>query len=395
MRYGELTLKGKNRHLFENKLARNILAKLKGFPPVKLTKTSGRMFLDLQGQDLDALLAVLNNVFGLSSFSPAICTGHDISEIEKKAAQLLQSKLTQRSSFKLVTRRSLKTFSMLSSEINNRVGKFICSKLGDTYVDVHEPDVTLYIEVRKEHTYLYTDIFKGRGGLTVGISGPVLLLLSGGIDSPVAGYLALKRGVELSCVYFHSHPFTGGKVKQKVIDLVHILNNYGGCIKLYIIPFTETQLKLREKCRPSYTVTIMRRMMMRMATALAHEKELLALITGESLGQVASQTLESLNVINEVTNLPILRPLIGMDKIEIVNRAKYIGTYETSILPYDDCCTLFLPKSPKIRPTRDEVNSQESFLNIDELVSRALANVEVKILDPSQGKVNIDLDCFT
>ena len=251
-------------------------------------------------------------------------------------------------------------------------------------MDVHNPELTLHVEVRGQKAYVYGNDQAGLGGLPVGASGRVMLLLSGGIDSPVAGYLALKRGVELEAIHFHSYPFTSERAQQKVEDLGKILTRYGGKIRLHLVPFTEIQTEISQKCLDSYSITIMRRMMLRIAEKISEKQGALALVTGESLGQVASQTLESMRVINEVTKMPILRPLVGMDKQEIMVLAKQIGTYETSILPYEDCCTVFLPRNPKTRPNPTVTVKNESQLAVEELVERAVAGTEVKILSEKQ-----------
>jgi tRNA uracil 4-sulfurtransferase len=240
------------------------------------------------------------------------------------------------------------------------------------------------VEVRAEAAYVYGDDIPGPGGLPVGASGRVALLLSGGIDSPVAGYLALKRGAELQAIHFHSYPFTSERAKQKVIDLAQILTRYGGKIRLHVVPFTEIQTQIRQKCEESYSVTVMRRMMFRIAERIAHKEKALALVTGENLGQVASQTLESMYTINHVIRMPVLRPVVGMDKQEIMNIAKRIGTYETSILPYEDCCTVFLPKSPKTRPDLNATERTESNLDVERLVQEAVDATEVLDLSPDK-----------
>jgi thiamine biosynthesis protein ThiI len=282
------------------------------------------------------------------------------------------------------SKRANKKFPIRSQEMNHRLGGFILGNVPGLKVDVHNPDLTLHVEVRSKYSYIYGNDIPGPGGLPVGASGRVLLLLSGGIDSPVAGYLALKRGVELHAIHFHSYPFTSERAKQKVIDLAQILTRYGGNIRLHIVPFTEIQTEINKHCYDSYSITIMRRIMLRISEAVAKKHRALALVTGESLGQVASQTLESMNTINEVTNMPILRPVIGMDKQEIMTIAKRIGTYETSILPYEDCCTVFLPKAPKTRPDKKVAAREEAKLDLERLVNEAVEGTEVIDLQPGE-----------
>jgi thiamine biosynthesis protein ThiI len=251
-------------------------------------------------------------------------------------------------------------------------------------VDVHHPDLSVHVEVRSKYAYVYGNDMPGPGGLPVGVSGRVMLLLSGGIDSPVAGYLALKRGAELEAVHFHSYPYTSERAKQKVVDLAQILTRFGGRIRLHVVPFTEIQTEIRKHCTESYSITVMRRMMFRIAEQLARKNGALALVTGESLGQVASQTLESMNAINDVTRMPVLRPVIGMDKLEIISIARRIGTYETSILPYEDCCTVFLPKAPKTRPDVEVSAREEAKLDVERLVREAVEGTEVIELVPER-----------
>jgi tRNA uracil 4-sulfurtransferase len=282
----------------------------------------------------------------------------------------------------VVSKRANKKFLIGSQELNRRIGGYILAHAKEVKVDVHQPDLYVHVEVRNQHSYVYGNDIAGLGGLPVGSSGRVMLLLSGGIDSPVAGYLALKRGVELHAVHFHSYPFTSDRAKQKVIDLAQILTRFAGKIHLHVVPFTEIQTEINKHCYESYTITIMRRMMLRIAEELANRNGALALVTGESLGQVASQTLESMRTINAVTHMPILRPVIGMDKQEIMAISKQIGTYETSILPYEDCCTIFLPKAPKTKPDILVAERQEAKLDVEKLVIEAVEGTEVIELTP-------------
>jgi thiamine biosynthesis protein ThiI len=285
------------------------------------------------------------------------------------------------------SKRANKKFPIGSQEMNHRIGGFLLALNPHLKVDVHQPDLTVHVEVRGKYSYVYGNDIPGPGGLPVGVSGRVMLLLSGGIDSPVAGYLALKRGVELHAVHFHSYPFTSERAKQKVVDLAKILTRYGGHIRLHVVPFTEIQTEINRHCQSSYSITVMRRIMLRISETLAQKHGALALVTGESLGQVASQTLESMNAINEVTNMPILRPVIGMDKHEIMNIAKRIGTYETSILPYEDCCTVFLPKAPKTKPDKKVAAREEAKLDLERLINEAVEGTEVIDLDPGEEEV--------
>lgn len=384
LKIGELALKGKNRQDFENRLIQNLRQKLKNFPGLEITREHGRIYVELGDHDLEPILDQLKEVFGLVGFSPALRVKPDFEEIKQAALYLLQSQPDEIKTFKIESKRADKRFPIGSQEMNQQVGKFVLPRVPRFRVDVHTPDLVLHIEVRANAAYLYGNDLPGAGGLPVGSSGRVLLLLSGGIDSPVAGYLALKRGARLEAIHFHSYPYTSERAKQKVIDLAQILTRYGGKIRLHIVPFTEIQTEINRHCENSYLITIMRRFMLRIAERIAINNRALALVTGESLGQVASQTLESMRAINAVTNFPILRPLVGMDKVEIMDLSRKIGTYETSILPYEDCCTVFLPKSPKTRPSLEVVEKEEQKLAVEELVQRAVEGTEVLELTPDE-----------
>ncbi|MCH5583909.1 tRNA 4-thiouridine(8) synthase ThiI [Shimazuella sp. AN120528] len=376
IRYGELSLKGRNQKLFEDRLVQNIRRKLTNFESVHVTREHGRIFVELGDHPAPPIIETLKDIFGIVSFSPAIRIHSQIDEIEQTAAKVFAS-YPGITTFKIESRRADKRFPIRTGEINPRVGQYILDRLPQAKVDVHHPELEIKIEVRIKGTYIYGKETAGAGGLPVGTSGKVLLLLSGGIDSPVAGYLALKRGVELHAIHFHSYPFTSERAKQKVLDLSKILTRFGGKIRLYVVPFTNVQTEIRKHCYDNYSITIMRRMMIRIAEQVAQKFDLKALITGESLGQVASQTLESLQAINDVTNMPILRPLISMDKTEIMKIANNIGTYETSILPYEDCCTVFVPEQPKTKPTVKVCNREEQKLEVESLVNEAVAGIEI------------------
>lgn len=384
LRYGELALKGKNKAEFENRLVQNIRAKVKRFSGVKVEKAHGRIFIDPADQAVEPIVEEVSTVFGLVGISPAIRVESDWEQIKQAALALLQSVGETVRTFKVDSKRANKEFPIKSQEMNYRLGGYLLEQSPHLKVDVHHPDLTVHVEVRGKYSYVYGKDVMGLGGLPVGVSGRVLLLLSGGIDSPVAGYLALKRGVELHAIHFHSYPYTSERAKQKVVDLAQLLTRYGGRIRLYVVPFTEIQKEINRHCIESYSITVMRRIMLRISEEVAKRNGALALVTGESLGQVASQTLESMNTINDVTNMPILRPVIGMDKQEIMAIAKRINTYETSILPYEDCCTVFLPKAPKTKPDKQVARAQEAKLDMERLIEEAVNGVEVIDLVPEQ-----------
>ena len=375
LKYGEISLKGKNRSKFEDILIRNIKYALKDLDYGGIRKAYGRVYIDC-GENWQAVVDSLKTVFGIVSFSPVLKTELDLDAIKQAANKLMAE--AQGSTFKINARRPNKHFPLTSMEVNRELGGYVLQNFPEFKVDVHQPDVLLNIELRNEGAYLYHKEIPGLGGMPVGSASKGMLLLSGGIDSPAAGYLTLKRGVTLEAVHFHSYPFTSERSKQKVLDLAQILAKYAGNgeIKLWIVYFTEIQKVLQKSRYPDLNITLMRRFMLRIAERLAKREKALALITGDSLGQVASQTMESTQTINAVTNMPIFRPLIGLDKQEIVDLAKKIGTYETSILPYEDCCTVFVPKNPATKPRIDQVLEAESQFDIDALIDEAVEKTE-------------------
>ncbi|GAB7388932.1 tRNA 4-thiouridine(8) synthase ThiI [Bacillaceae bacterium] len=378
LRYGELALKGKNRNQFENRLRDNVQRALRDYPKIKVKKEHGRMFVELNGEPLEPVLEKLRYVFGIVSFSPVVREELDIERIKAASLALMQSLRPFPRTFKVSARRTNKGFPFSSMELNHLVGAHVLRHTEDLKVDVHRPDVELNVEVRQEAAYINCEVIPGQGGLPVGSSGKAMLMLSGGIDSPVAGWMMMKRGMKVEAVHFHSYPFTSERARQKVVDLARILSRYGGEIKLHVVPFTEIQTKIREKCPEHYMITLMRRFMMRITERIAEKRGSLAIATGESLGQVASQTIESMHTINKVVQIPVLRPLVGMDKAEIMEIAKRIGTYETSILPYEDCCTVFTPKAPVTKPNPLTAERMEAGLDVETLVREAVERTEVE-----------------
>jgi thiamine biosynthesis protein ThiI len=379
-RYGEIGIKGNNRYTFERRLVQNIRQAVADLPPRKIEHSFGRIYVQLLG-DVEEVIARLQRVFGLVSISPALVAPLDLASIQA-AALLVMRDGPPVPTFKVETKRPNKNFPYQSPEINREVGHYILNASPDLKVDVHRPDRVIHIEVRDHEAYIFGEVCKGPGGLPVGVTGQGLLLLSGGIDSPVAGWLGMKRGLKISALHFYSYPFTGERSKEKVLDLCRMLTLYGGKIKLYIAPFTSIQKSIRQHCREELYITIMRRMMFRIAQKIAERDKILALLTGENLGQVASQTLPSLYAINEAVTLPVLRPLITMDKTEIVALAQQIKTFDISIRPYEDCCTLFVPRHPAIRPRIDKVYASEQNLDVTELVDSCIANLETVLISP-------------
>jgi thiamine biosynthesis protein ThiI len=390
IRYGELGLKGKNVKQFILRLQENLQHKLKEFPKVKVVRTQGRMFVLLNGHDPEAVLAKCRKVFGIQSLSLAIKVDNEMDKIKEAALYALENGENVHT-FKVSVRRTNKTFPVKSQEMNQVLGGHLLTNTSGYKVDVHHPDLEIKVEIRQEATYITSGNISGLGGLPVGTAGKSLLLLSGGIDSPVAGYLAMKRGVHIEAVHFHSPPFTSERAKQKVLDLAKELTAFGNTVKIHLVPFTKLQQQIFRDIPEDYAMTVMRRVMLRIAEKICRQTNILSLTTGESLGQVASQTMESMNVINEVTNYPVLRPLVAMDKDDIIRISKQINTYEISIRPYEDCCTIFVPKSPKTRPKRDKVNHLESAADFTPLIQEAMNEIEiVKVTDAQQAESAFD-----
>ncbi|WP_028400790.1 tRNA uracil 4-sulfurtransferase ThiI [Ectobacillus panaciterrae] len=380
IRYGEMTTKGKNRSKFVTILKDNIKHRLKKFQALEFEATRDRMYIKLNGEDHEAVSERIRHIFGIHSFSLAMKVPTEFEDMKQGAlAAFLQVKKDV-NTFKVSVHRAYKQFPMETNELNRELGAHILRNTENITVDVHHPDVNVRVEVRPEFTYIMCEERAGAGGLPVGAGGKVMLLLSGGIDSPVAGYLAMKRGVTLEAIHFHSPPFTSERAKQKVVDLAQQLTRYCKRITLHVVPFTEMQKAIHKQIPDSYTMTVMRRMMLRIAERIAAERGVLALATGESLGQVASQTLDSMHTINEATNYPILRPLITMDKLEIMKIARDIDTYDISILPYEDCCTIFTPPNPSTKPKREKANRFEAFYDFEPLIQEAIANAEKMIV---------------
>mgnify|MGYP004529929857 FL=1 len=371
IKYGELTTKKANRKLFINILDNNI-KKILSNETYKIKKDRVRMYIE--SDNIDLISQKLKKVFGIHSIVECYSVDTNIEEIESTILKLINN--IGGSTFKVDTKRADKDFPIHSMDFNNKIGGLIL-KNTSLKVDVHNPDIIVHIEIRPEGTFIYFNEIKGIGGYPVGIQGKGLLMLSGGIDSPVAGYLTLKRGVDIDCLYFESPPHTSIEAKNKVIKLASIINEYSGNIRVFVLPFTEIQETIYKNVDDTYIITIMRRFMYRIAEKLAKKYGSKIIINGESIGQVASQTLTSMSVINAVTNMPVIRPVACLDKLEIIDIAKKIETYETSILPYEDCCTIFLPKHPVINPNIEKVLQMEKKLNIDELIDKAIDNVEI------------------
>ncbi len=368
IKYGELTLKKGNRNLFINVLADNIKKALKN-SDAKITKDRVRMFIE--SDNIDEIISRLEKIFGIHGIVVAYKVNTNSGDIENAILDLISTHDFK--TFKVDTKRAFKEFPIKSMEYNNVIGSLIL-KNKNVKVDVHNPDTIFHIEIREKYTYIYFNEIKGLGGYPVGVAGKGLLMLSGGIDSPVAGYLALKKGVSIDCLYFDAPPHTSIEAKNKVIKLASILNEYSSNVRLLVVPFTHLQEEIYKNVDPDYNITILRRMMYRIATSISDKYKVV--INGESIGQVASQTLNSMICINSVTNFPIIRPVACLDKLEIIEIAKKIGTYETSILPFEDCCTIFVPKHPVINPKLDKCERLENF-DYESLIKECIDNIEI------------------
>ena len=381
IKYAEIGTKGKNRYVFEDVLCQQIKNHVAALGEFTIRREYGRIFLEAESAyDYEDLISELQKVFGIVGICPIVVEEQvTFDAIKDKAIEYMRECYGDKAlTFKVNARRTNKKFPLKSMELNSEIGHYLLEEFPNLSVDVHKPDVMLNIEVR-ERVYMYSETIKGAGGLPVGTNGKAMLLLSGGIDSPVAGYMISKRGVELEAVYFNAPPYTSERAKQKVIDLARIVSGYSGKIRLHIVNFTDIQLAIYEKCPHEELTIIMRRYMMKIAEHIAKENNCQALITGESIGQVASQTMHSLACTNEVCTMPVFRPCIGMDKQEIVDISEQIDTYETSILPYEDCCTIFVAKHPVTKPILEIIKRSEEKLAdvIDQLMEEAYASVEV------------------
>ena len=374
IRFGELNTKGKNKIMFINTLLRNVKHALKDFKNIEISKTHDRIYIDLNGENASLIDEKLQMVSGIQNYSFVNRVEKDINVIVNACEELIKDK--EKFTFKVKAKRADKNFPICSDDINRHVASRILKNYPHK-VDIHNPEVSIYVEVRQEGAFVYLDIIKGLGGFPLGVIGKAMLLMSGGIDSPVAAYLMMKRGIKIEAVHFASPPYTSDGAIQKVKDLLKVLAGIQEEIKLVIIPFTKIQEKIYESKDESYNITIMRRMMYRIAEKEAIMNNCLALCGGESIGQVASQTLESMATINEVVKLPMIRPLAIFDKLDIIDIAKKIGTYDISIRPFIDCCTIFTPKNPTTRPSIKRAETLEKEFDYETLIDEAIANAEV------------------
>ena len=377
LKLGEIVLKGQNRRVFEDKLKTNTRRRMSKFGQFKVTITQSTLYVEPLNDDcdLDGAWEACGAIFGIASMCRCRACEKDLDAIFKTVVEYLGDELSMQKSFKVESKRSDKRFPLNSIQISQEIGGRIAEEFPNVAVDVH-PSYVVNIEVRETAAYVHGPSVPGAGGLPTGTGGRAAVLLSGGIDSPVAGYMIAKRGVEIECIHFFSYPYTSERAKEKVLELARLMTRYCGRMTVDVVGFTKVQEAIRNNCREEYFTIIMRRFMMRIAQAIAKDHGAKCLVTGENLGQVASQTMDAMAVTGAVVDIPMFHPLIGMDKEEIVTRARKIGTLETSILPYEDCCTVFTPKHPKTKPVLALVEAEEAKLDVDALVADALANTE-------------------
>ena len=385
LKLGEVVLKGLNRRSFEDKLLSNVRRRLRGCGSFQVYLRQSTIYVEPQGEcDMEAAWEACRQVFGVVSIARAVPCEKTVEAITGTAEKYLASEFAKAKSFKVESKRADKSYYLNSIQISQEVGGELAERFPSVAVDVHNPDLTVYVEIREKAAYVHAPAVPGAGGLPVGMGGRAVSLLSGGIDSPVSSWMMARRGVELEMVHFVSPPYTSQQAQDKVLELAHLLTGYCGRLVVHIVPFTKIQEEIRKNCPEEYFTLIMRRFMMRLAQAVARKIGAKALVTGESLGQVASQTMLALGTTDDVCEMPVLRPLIGMDKVEIIRIARQIGTFDTSILPYEDCCTVFTPRHPCTRPKLEDVRAAEAALDVDALVNEAFAQsswVRVKITD--------------
>ena len=383
VKYGEIGVKGKNRYIFENKLIKNVKNILKPIGKFNVYKEYGRIYVDLDGYDYEEVVEEVKKVFGIVGVCPAVRAEKDYNLLKELALKMLEEKIEQGyKSFKVDSRRGDKDFKLTSQEMSLDIGGYLVSQVKDKIaVDVRNPEVKIHCELRQNHVMVYSDTIPGYGGLPLGTNGRAMSLLSGGIDSPVASWMVAKRGMELECIHFHSYPFTSEKSQEKVRDLAQILAKYCGRVRLHKVNMLEIQKAIGLNCKDEEMTIISRRFMMRIAERVAESRHCDALVTGESIGQVASQTIQGLTCTNASVKMPVFRPLIAMDKTEIIEVAQKIGTFETSILPEEDCCTVFSPKKPVTKPKLDRIEKSENKLDVEKLIQDEIDNIEVEDIE--------------
>ena len=383
LKLGEVVLKGQNRKIFENILLKSIRRRIAYHGEYKVSVSQSTIYVEPQSEDcdLDVAMERLGKVFGVIAYTRACIVEKDLEAIQKAAAEYLEDQLSEVSTFKVESKRADKHFPFTSPQISGEVGGYLLSKFHHLSVDVHNPEVTVRVEVREKGAYIHADPIPGAGGIPVGTGGKAAILISGGIDSPVAAWMMARRGVELTAIHFASPPYTSKRAHDKVKRLVSKVSEYSGRIKMITVPFTHIQEEIRDKCPEELSTVIMRRFMMRVAEKIARNEECHALITGESLGQVASQTIQAIACTDAVANIPVFRPLIGTDKAEIVKLAHQIDTFDISIEPFEDCCTVFTPRHPRTRPSLRVLDNAEKALEVEALVEECMENLEIASID--------------
>ena len=387
IRLGEITVKGRNRNRFETEMLKQVKHALRAFPGLTFIRTFGRLYIELGSEPYEPVAERLKDVFGISSFSPVKRVEPELQAIREGALAVMRSFPQREATFKVKVSRRWKGFPHDTMSMNHLVGAHVLRNMPNIKVDVHNPDIELNVEIQEHHAYVYCEVVPGAGGFPYGSNGKAVALLSGGIDSPVAIWMAMRKGLEIEAIHFHSYPFTSKEAQDKVVALAKQLSHYAGSpFRLHLVPFTDIQTRLAQSGQDHLIITLMRRSMLRIAQKIAERSGALAIVTGDSLGQVASQTLGSMNVIGRTSDLPLLRPLIAMDKLEIITMAKRIGTYETSILPYEDCCTLFVPKSPATNPNLRIVERIERGIpELSEMIAKAVEGTETLELVPDES----------
>lgn len=394
VRYGELSTKGKNRKDFIKQLGKNVRAVLHPFPNLEVKAQRDRLHVSLNDEDDEAVINALKGVFGIENFYPSIQVDKNMDAIKQTALQMVREQYREGATFKINTRRQDKHFDYNTNQINNILGDYVLTNVDGISVDVKHPDIAIRVEVRMNGAFLSSEKIQGAGGLPVGTGGRATMMLSGGIDSPVATYQAMKRGVRIDMIHFYSPPYTSEQALNKAKQLTSVLAKYSGNIQFIQVPFTEVQETIKEKVPEGYLMTIQRRMMLRIAAAITKNRHCTGVFTGEALGQVASQTLESMMAINDVTTMPVLRPLVSMDKTEIIKIAKNIGTYDLSILPFEDCCTIFTPPAPKTHPNLEKSRKFEGYIDVDGLMQRAMDGIKITDIKPGDEFMNQNEDVF-
>ncbi len=379
IKLGEIVLKGLNRKNFEDRLIKNIKHRLHFIGPCKVKNAQSAITVTpiFDDVDIEDVAYCISKIFGIAAFSRACAVEKDIEVIKKSAGEYLADHFGRISSFKVEAKRSDKKFPFTSPEIAKEVGGYLADLYPEVAVDVHNPDAVVTVEIRDDAAYIHSEVFRGAGGIPVGTGGNGAILISGGIDSPVAAYMMAKRGIELTAIHFASPPYTSERAEEKVVSLLKKVSEYSGKMKMYTVPFTKIQEEIRDKCHEEYFTIIMRRFMMMIAQKIAAENDCQALITGESLGQVASQTIGAIACTDEVCKMPVFRPLIGMDKEEIISISRKIDTFDISIQPYEDCCTVFTPKHPRTRPVLKNVIEEQNKIDYEPLIAEAVENVKI------------------